>query len=327
MLGRRSVASFLVTAVLFGGTFVGAKAGLAYFPPLLFVAFRYDVAALVLGGWVVATVPQSERVPRTRGDVAGILATGILVIGLTNGLLFVGQQYATSAVGSIVFSLNPVLTPVFAAALLSDERLTARGAVGLLLALVGVGLVVDPNPSNLLAGSVVGKAVLFGGAVTGALGTVLIRRADADLSSTVRTAWGLPIAALLNHALSAAAGESVASVTLTPTAVAALLYVSVFAGAVAYVAYFALIDSAGAINANLVHYAVPIVATAGGWALLGETVSATVLAGFLAILVGFAVIGSESVPLRSLIPVGRVADRPSESRIGVGEEPNGFESD
>jgi len=61
----------------------------------------------------------------------GYLATGLLAMGLTNALLFVGQADATSAVGAIVFGLNPILTPVFAALLLADERLSARGAVGM----------------------------------------------------------------------------------------------------------------------------------------------------------------------------------------------------
>ncbi|MFC6728512.1 EamA family transporter, partial [Natronoarchaeum mannanilyticum] len=128
MADRRILAAFAATAVLFGGTFVAAKAGLAYFPPLLFVALRFDVAAVALAAYAVATTAREDLVPRTRGDAVGIFATGVLAIGLTNSLLFVGQQYATSAVASIVFSLNPILTPVFAAALLADERLSARGA-------------------------------------------------------------------------------------------------------------------------------------------------------------------------------------------------------
>ena len=81
----------------------------------------------------------------------------------------------------------------------------------------------------------------------------------------------------------------------SPEAVAALGYVGIFAGAIAYIAYFGLIDTAGAIRANLLFYVVPAVATLGGWALLGETISVLTVAGFLTIFAGFAVLGSESV--------------------------------
>jgi drug/metabolite transporter (DMT)-like permease len=321
MIDRRTLGLFAVVSLFFGGTFVAAKAGLDYFPPLLFVALRFDVAALVLAGYVVATKSRDELIPRTWADAAGILATGVLAIGLANALLFVGQQYATSAVGAIVFSLNPILTPVFAAVLLADERLSARGTAGLVLGVVGVGLVVSPDPANLLAGGL-GKAILFAGAVSGALGSVLIRWAGGDLDSSVRTAWGLPFGALLCHLLSLAAEESPVSITWTSEAVLALGYVGVVAGAVAYIAYFDLLDSVGAIRANLVFYVVPVVATLGGWALLSESLSGTAVAGFLTIFAGFAVLGSESIDLP------RVRDRDdAENQAPVCEEPRGFKSD
>jgi EamA-like transporter family. len=306
MLSRRTLLLGALVSVLFGGTFVAAKAGLAHFPPLLFVALRYDVAAVVLLAYVVVTRAPAELLPRTRGDVAGILSTGLVVLGLTNALLFVGQADATSAVGAILFSLNPILTPVFAALLLADERLSARGWTGLLVGLVGVAVVVNPDPAMFASGGI-GKLLLFAAAVTGALGSVLVRRSGGTLDSTVRTAWGLPVGALLCHALSIGAGESVASIQWGLPALLALGYVGVLAGAVAYVAYFDLIDSTGATSANLVFYAVPLVSTLGGWALLGEAVSPLVGVGFFLVFTGFAILGSESLarPISAVLSPNR----------------------
>ncbi|WP_248895525.1 DMT family transporter [Haloplanus halobius] len=324
---RRALVAFVVTGVLFGGTFVAAKAGLEHFPPLLFVALRFDVAAVALLGYAALTTPRADLVPRTWSDAAGILATGVFAIGLTNALLFVGQEYTTSAVAAIVFSLNPILTPILAAFLLSDERLSLRGVVGMALGVAGVALVVNPDPASFLSGGV-GKAILFTGAVSGALGSVLIRRAGGDLSSTVRTAWGLPFGALLCHLLSIGAGESPSAISWTPEAFAALAYVGLFAGAIAYIAYFGLLDTAGAIRANLVFYLVPVVAAVGGWALLGETISTLAVAGFLTIFAGFAVLGSESIDTHRQYRrlAGRVTDRSAET-VDPAEEPRGFEAD
>jgi drug/metabolite transporter (DMT)-like permease len=293
--GRRRLALFVAASLLFGGTFVAAKAGLPYFPPLLFVALRFDLAAVVLFAVVVATRSPEDLLPRTRGDVVAILATGVLVIGLANALLFVGQQHVSSGVASVLFSLNPILTPVFAMLLLANERLSRRGAVGMLVGLVGVALVVGLDPASLLAGDARWKGVVFAGAVVGALGTVVIRAVETSLSSTVRTAWALPASAAVTHALSFLSGESVAAVSWTPTAVVALVYVGVFAGALAYIAYFGLLDAVGPIRGNLVFYAVPVVATLGGAALLGESVSSATVLGFLIIFVGFAVLASEPI--------------------------------
>jgi drug/metabolite transporter (DMT)-like permease len=335
VIDRRTLTLFVLSSVFFGGTFVAAKAGLEYFPPLLFVALRFDIAAVVMIAYAAFRYSPAELKPRTTGDVVGILATGGLVIGLANSLLFVGQQYATSAVGAIVFSLNPILTPVFAALLLSNERLSARGAVGMGLGLVGVILVVSPDPAMLAGGDAFGRAILFAGAASAALGAVLIRRVDATLSSGARIAWGLPLAAALSHGFSLASGESAAAITWSAGAIAALAYVSVFAGVFAYLAYFALLDETGAIEANLVFYAVPVVSTIGGWAILGEQLAPLAIVGFLTIFAGFALLGSESVDVRGRLPSGVVADvrrtwfgrgphRREESSV---KEPPGYRSD
>jgi len=322
---RRSLLAFAVTGLLFGGTFVAAKAGLVYFPPLLFVALRFDVAAVALLGYAALTTERANLFPQTWRDAVAILATGVFAIGITNALLFVGQGYTTSAVAAIVFSLNPILTPVFASFLLADERLSLRGIAGMALGFVGVALVVNPDPATLMAGGV-GKVILFGGAVSGALGSVLIRWSGGGLSSTVRTAWGLPFAALCCHLFSLGAGETPAAITWTPEAVAALAYVGLLAGAVAYIAYFGLLDAAGAIRANLVFYLVPVVAALGGWALLGEAISTAAVVGFLTIFVGFAVIGSESVDLPTLRR--GVSDRtPSHADAPAADDSRGIEAD
>jgi drug/metabolite transporter (DMT)-like permease len=299
---RRRLALFVAASLLLGGTFVAAKAGLAYFPPLLFVALRFDIAAVVLLAYVAATSSRAALRPTSVRDVVGILATGVFVIGLANAFLFVGQQHVSSGVAAIVFSLNPILTPVFAMVVLANDRLSTRGAVGMLVGLVGVGLVVQPDPANLLGGDALWKGVVFMGAVAGALGTVLIRWADSELSSTVRTAWALPVSALLTHGASFVSGERVDAITWTPSAVVALCYVGIFAGAMAYIAYFGLLDEVGPIHGNLVFYAVPIVATLGGVALLGESISTLTLVGFATIFAGFAVLASESI-------VAEVAER------------------
>jgi drug/metabolite transporter (DMT)-like permease len=184
---------------------------------------------------------------------------------------------------------------VLAAFLLSDERLSRTDAVGMLLGLVGVALVVDVDPTNLLGGAVVGKALVVAAAGSGALGSVLIRRAGSSMAATARTAWALPVAALLSHLWSLAAGEQVASVAWTPTALVALGYVGVFSGALAFVAYFSLLDDVGAIRGNLVFYVVPIVATLGGSVLLGEAISALSMLGFAVICLGFVLIGHEPI--------------------------------
>jgi len=302
---RRTLGLFVLVSVFFGGTFVAAKAGQAYIPPLLLVALRFDIAAVVLLGYVLLTREREELLPKTHGDIYAILAAGIFAIGLANGLLFVGQGSVSSGVGAILFALVPIFAPLFASLLLSDEQLSTAGIVGTLLGLVGVGMVMDVRPATVVETVGGGAVVVLGGAVSLALGTVLIRRSEASLSSTVRTAWALPVSALVCHALSIGAGESTASIEWTLGAIVALGYLSVFAGAVAYIMYFSLLDEMGATKSSLVFYVSPIVATLGGWLLLGESLSATTISGFGVVVVGFGIMGHESLTPMARRAIGR----------------------
>ncbi|NHN62336.1 EamA/RhaT family transporter, partial [Haloarcula sp. JP-Z28] len=64
-----------------------------------------------------------------------------------------------------------------------------------------------------------------------------------------------------------------------------------------------------------------------GWALLGEAITPTAVAGFLTIFTGFVVLGSESVDIRALLPATTdEGDTVSES-LGIADEQRGFESD
>lgn len=273
-------------AALWGLSFPAIEVGLTALPPVLFAATRYDIAAVLLLGY--AAVSARDWRPRTRRDVFAVVAGGVFLVA-GNSLLFVGQQFTTGGVASIIYSLIPILTTVFARAFLPSERLSAWGLAGILLGLVGVGLIVRPDPSNLLAADVVGKGAVLAAAVSVSLGSVLVRRADPSLNDVAFTGWAMVAGAVILHTASAAAGESV-PLDLSTAVVVALLYLAVFATGAAFLIYFLLLGRWGPLRVNLVSYLVPVVATLGGAVLLDEPITAFTVAGFLVILAGFALL-------------------------------------
>jgi drug/metabolite transporter (DMT)-like permease len=99
------------------------------------------------------------------------------------------------------------------------------------------------------------------------------------------------VGAVLLHVASAALpGASLAATTWTPTAVAALLYLALVAGAAGFLMYFYLLDRLGPIEAGLIEYVIPVFAAVAGWLALGETLSASTVVGFGVIFVGFVLV-------------------------------------
>ena len=95
-------------------------------------------------------------------------------------------------------------------------------------------------------------------------------------------------------------GESLARAEWTVSAIAAVMFLAVFVGAIGYLIYFDLLDRLGAIEINLISYATPIPAAASGWLVLGEGIDLTTAIGFIVIFIGFALLKREA--LREELP-------------------------
>lgn len=289
MTDYRDAALFLALAAVWGSAFVAIKAGLeAGFEPVLFAAVRYDVAGVLMLGYAAYV---TDWRPRSRADwtVTGIAA--VLMIAAYHAFLFVGETnpHVTSAVAAVAVSLGPVLTTGFARAFLPSERLSWGGIAGLLLGLVGVVVLSNPDPSNLLGESTVGVTLVFAAATCFALGSVLMQRVDDDLRVETLEAWAMVLGALLMHAISLGRGET-QTIPTNQDALVAVAYLSIAASAAGFLVYFELLDRLGPIEINLVSYVAPVFAAVVGFLLLGEPITVHTATGFAIIFAGFCLL-------------------------------------
>lgn len=285
MTETEDVLLFGALAFVWGTAFTAIEIGLETLPPLLFAALRLDIAAVVFVGAVLLS--RLEWLPRTRADVALILSNGILVIGAHFAFSFIGQSYVTSGVAAIVLSFAPIITPVIAIRLLPTERIHSTDVIGLGTGLAGVVAIATAGGS--VGGQLVGVALVLASAVVFALGSVLTERWTGALPPTSLHAWSMITGAVFLHAAAAVySGASPTDVAWTPSAVAALAYLGVFATAGGFFLYFTLLTRIGATNVSLINYASPVVATIVGATLLGEQITAATVVGFALIVVGFA---------------------------------------
>jgi len=291
----RNLALFLALAAIWGSAFMAIKAGLDYFPPVLFAAIRYDVAGVLMLAYAVWVV--DDPIPRGRGQWALVAVGSTLLIAGYHVFLFVGESdpAVTSAAAAVIVSLSPVLTTGFARMFLPDERLTAAGVAGLCLGLLGVVVLARPEPGALLTGGVVAKLLVFGAATAFSLGSVLTRRIDAQLPIETMEAWSMLGGAVLMHAVAFGLGESLADVTVSIEGVLALAYLSLAASALGFLIYFDLLDRLGAVEINLVSYVAPVFAALAGWLFLDERLSLTTAVGFTLIFVGFLLVKRRAI--------------------------------
>ena len=297
----RTATLFVLVVVVMGGGYVSIRVGVEAVPPLFLAALRFYLTAAVL----LTVTATTGRVwwPRTRADWAAVATLGVLVFAAAIGLLFVGQQHTTASGAAVVMCLGPVLTALFARALLPDERLTRRQTVGIAFGLLGAVVVVRPTTASLEVGAGAapaiagaGPAIVLCAAASSSLGSVLLGRLQTSAAPTVQAAWGALLGGLVLHAASVGLGEPVGAVAWTPTLLGLLAYLSVMVGGVGYVAFLVLLRTVGPTRTSFTSYASPVVAIVLGWLLLHEPLTAGVAVGFASIVVGFVLLnGVEDV--------------------------------
>jgi probable blue pigment (indigoidine) exporter len=277
---------FLTLCLIWGTTFVAISAGLLHVPPVLFAAFRYDLAAILLLAYVYHT--EDAWRPRGRNEWTEVAVGAVFLIAAYHAFLFTGQQHTTAATAAIVVSLTPILAAGFSRVLVPDYSLTPIGVVGLLFGVAGVVVIARPDPADLLSSDVVATSLIFCAASAMALGSVLSRRIESSLPTLTMQAWAMLGGAILMHGASASIGEPIDVGAWThPEAIGSLAFLVIVSSVLGFFLYFTLLETLGPVELNMVSYVAPAIAAVVGWLYLGERIYPSTVFGFVLIAVGF----------------------------------------
>ncbi len=290
---RGTLGLFLLLALLWGSSFVAIEIGLHEFPPLHFAGIRY----LLAGGMIMAFAVLSAPVlmPQNKTDVALIAIVAFFMIFANHAFLYLGEQIVSGAIASIVLSLSPVLTLVFASLTLERGLPRLHEILGFVLGIAGVIVMAQPDPGSFDMTHLTGIGLVLLAAISFAAGGVLSRTVRSGLPIESIQAWAMLSGSLLLVTVGQLRGESMANLTVSTTGWASLAFLVLFSGIVAYLIYFTLLERVGPSQLNLVGYLEPMMAALVAWFLLGEGITGTMVAGFVLIMLGFTAIRRDLV--------------------------------
>ncbi|WP_129115946.1 DMT family transporter [Halegenticoccus tardaugens] len=288
----RNAFLFIVLAGVWGGTYPAVKVGLEDFPPILYAAFRLDLAAVLL--LLYAANSFTYWLPRSGRDWLAVFSGGVLTLAGYSVLLNIGQRTVPSAIAAVLAGLIPLLTIGFAKALLPEEDFGITELLGVILGFVGLVVITRPDPSNLLTTDTLGQLTLVLAAASFALGGVLTQWANAEMPFSPRTAWAMLVGAIFTHVASyVSANESIQHVQISTQGVLALIYLGVFVSAIGYLIYFDLLPRLGSVELNLVTYGTAMFGTIFSWFLFGDQITIATVSGFCLIMFGFVLLKRE----------------------------------
>ncbi|UJW30041.1 DMT family transporter [Saccharothrix sp. AJ9571] len=275
-----------ITMVLWGTAFSSSKSVVEHLPHTVAAVLRFGGAALAL--LVVLLLFGRGHAKATRRTGGRAALAGILGVFAYNGFFFWGLSLAPSLDAGI---LIPVMSPVLTSSFLlitrreraSKARLTglALGLSGAVIFFLGAGGSSQEGSSRLA-----GDALFLLSAACWAAYTLAGPRVLTGIDPLRATTFATCSGALLLAVIAAPDIPDVAWHDVPSSAWLNVAYLALGAAAIANLLYYRGVAAVGPASASLMMFAVPVINTACGTLLLGETLGTVQAAGALVLLSG-----------------------------------------
>jgi drug/metabolite transporter (DMT)-like permease len=271
-LKLHKLAPFLFV-LLWSTGFIGAKYGLPYADPFIFLSVRVLIASVLL-----FVLVRLMKMPINIGKSAvsrSFLIGFFLHACYLGGVFYSISQGMPAGVAAVVTSLQPVLVSIFAVRILG-EKLLPRQVVGLLLGLVGVFLVLAPTlDSQIPAIAIFAITVALIGSTTA---TLLQKKIGSDIPLVAGTAYQYLLSGAVLGAIAIGSGNLEITWNLRFTAAFIWLVLVLSVGAILLLLW--LLNSGSAASVSSLFYLVPPATALEAFFLFGEKVNTQ---GFLGI--------------------------------------------
>jgi drug/metabolite transporter (DMT)-like permease len=263
----------LLFVLLWSTGFVGAKYGLPYADPFVFLSVRVLIAAALL-----LVLVRVMKMPILIGKSA-IMRSSLIGFFLhacyLGGVFYAISQGLPAGVAAVVTSLQPVLVSLIAVKVLG-ERLRSTQVAGLLFGLVGVFLVLGPTfDSHIPTAGIVAIVVALIGSTSA---TLLQKKIGADIPLVAGTAYQYLFSGVVLGAIAIATRET--NITWNVRFTAAFIWLLLVLSVGAILLLLWLLNTGSAASVSSLFYLVPPATAIEAFFLFGEKVNTQ---GFLGI--------------------------------------------
>jgi drug/metabolite transporter (DMT)-like permease len=295
---RRALVFASLVTVLWSSSWVIIRFGLddEGMRPLTFAGLRYVLAGVVLLSVAVAGSRTRRILLATRrGELAALVALGIVFIGIAQGAQFVALDNQPAATTSLVIAFTPLLVVAVAGRSLG-EWATPRQIAGAALVAAGATLYFSGALEATLVGMVAAVVALLGNTVGSVLGRGVHRSGERSPVVTTGVSMTIGAIALLGFGI-AIEGPP----TVTGRAALMIGWLAVVNGSLAFWMWNQSLRRLTATESAVINNTMLVQIAALAWLFLAETPSPAQIVGIVAVTVG--IIGSQVGGRRSAVAV------------------------
>src|SRR6266850_22451 len=283
-------------ATLWGASYTFIRIGVATIPPITLIAGRTLIAGLLL---LVIMRWQGVRLPTDAATWRRFLFQACLNSVIPWTMVAWSERALDAGLATILNSTSPIFTFFLTFAVTRHEALTSRKLLGVVSGMAGICLIVGVQALAGFGEQLISQIVAVLAAICYA-GAAIFGRGFKGLDPMAPAAGSLLCGAAILIPLSLGVERPW---TLHPSmdSVLALLALSVFSTALAFVIYFRLVQTLGSVGTTAQAYLRVPIGVAIGVVFLGESLTSTAWAGLVCVIVGVAAM---TIPERKARPVG-----------------------
>ena len=265
---------------LIGGlNWVVMKTANTYFPPILFVTWRFGTGALIL-----LTVAYLRKIPLPdKKFLPWIFLTGILMIVLNNIAAQVGMKTISAGMAAVLNYTAPLWTAILAHFTL-NERLTRRKIFGIFTALLGLYVLMGLQGVDDLSAAF----IIILGAIVMAVSNIIVKLKLSKQNMIQLTTWQMVFGAIVLVVYTSLVPQG--EINWCLPAVLCVIYNGLLASALAFFLWNYVLTHIEASSASIATLVAPVVGVLGGVVILGEPFTIQIVVGMILIFAGILIV-------------------------------------
>ncbi len=279
----KEVALLAVLATLWGASYTFIRIGVETIPPITFIAAR----TLIAGGLLVAIIKmRGLSLPKDPAIWKRFFIQACINSVIPFTLIAWAEQTVNAGLATILNSTTPIFAFLLTVLITRHEAVTMRKLLGTIAGVIGISLIIGMEAFQGVGKELIAQLAIVAATISYAAAAIF-GRGFKGLDPMMPAAGSMVCGAVILIPVSLIVDQPW---TIAPSAdsLLALLGLSVFSTALAFVIYFRLIHTLGSVSTTSQAYLRVPIGVGIGVIFLGETLASTAWIGLVFVVIGVA---------------------------------------
>ena len=292
-MGKEGIKVFLgyiLICLIWGSTWMVIRIGLETLTPFVSAGIRFIIASVII--YALMKIKRIT-IQKDKTSILLYLLLAVLSFIFPFGLVYWGEQYISSGLTSVIFSVHPFFVAILTFFTLKDEIISPVKIGGMLLGFSGIVVIFSENLSWDFNTGLTAMLAIFTSGLMQAVIAIIIKKYGHDLNPLSMNFIPMLSAGIVLFVFGMTV-ENTTHLVFNFAAVSSILFLAVFGSVVAFTTYYWLLKRTSIILLSLTSFITPVVAVLMGFIFLNEKLSGRHLTGSILVLCGilFANLGN-----------------------------------